>query len=65
MKKARMNISPFRFILLNLKIFGEVVTTISISFSSAFKKIFVINVNEKISVIWARFVANGFQNLNV
>ena len=28
MKKARMNISHFRFILFNLKIFGEIVTTI-------------------------------------
>ena len=27
MKKARMNISHFRFILFNLKIFGEIVTT--------------------------------------
>ena len=27
MKKARMNISLFRFILFNLKIFGEIVTT--------------------------------------
>ena len=27
MKKARMNISHFRFILLKLKIFGEIVTT--------------------------------------
>ena len=27
MKKARMNISRFRFILFNLKIFGEIVTT--------------------------------------
>ena len=27
MKNARMNISHFRFILLNLKIFGEIVTT--------------------------------------
>ena len=26
MKKARMNISHFRFILFNLKIFGEIVT---------------------------------------
>ena len=28
MKKARMNISHFRFILSKLKIFGEIVTTI-------------------------------------
>ena len=28
MKKARMNISHFRFILFNLKIFGEIVTTL-------------------------------------
>ena len=28
MEKARMNISHFRFILFNLKIFGEIVTTI-------------------------------------
>ena len=27
MKKARMNISHFRFILFNFKIFGEIVTT--------------------------------------
>ena len=27
MKKVRMNISHFRFILFNLKIFGEIVTT--------------------------------------
>ena len=27
LKKARMNISHFRFILFNLKIFGEIVTT--------------------------------------
>ena len=27
MKKARMNSSHFRFILCNLKIFGEIVTT--------------------------------------
>ena len=27
MKKARMNISYFRFILFNLQIFGEIVTT--------------------------------------
>ena len=27
MKKPRMNISHFRFILFNLKIFGEIVTT--------------------------------------
>ena len=27
MKKAWMNISHFRFILFNLKIFGEIVTT--------------------------------------
>ena len=27
MKKARMNIFHLRFILLNLKIFGEIVTT--------------------------------------
>ena len=27
MKKARMNISHFRFILFNLEIFGEIVTT--------------------------------------
>ena len=27
MKKARMNISHYRFILFNLKIFGEIVTT--------------------------------------
>ena len=27
MKKARMNISHFRFILFDLKIFGEIVTT--------------------------------------
>ena len=27
MKNARMNISHFRFILFNLKIFGEIVTT--------------------------------------
>ena len=27
MKKARMNISHFRFILFNLKIFSEIVTT--------------------------------------
>ena len=27
MKKARMNIYHFRFILFNLKIFGEIVTT--------------------------------------
>ena len=27
MQKARMNISHFRFILFNLKIFGEIVTT--------------------------------------
>ena len=27
MKKARMNISHFRFIFFNLKIFGEIVTT--------------------------------------
>ena len=27
MKKARMNISHFRFILFNLKIFAEIVTT--------------------------------------
>ena len=27
MKKARMNISHFRLILFNLKIFGEIVTT--------------------------------------
>ena len=27
MKKARINISHFRFILLKLKIFGEIVTT--------------------------------------
>ena len=27
MKKARMNISHFRFILFKLKIFGEIVTT--------------------------------------
>ena len=27
MKKARMNISHFCFILFNLKIFGEIVTT--------------------------------------
>ena len=31
MKKARMNISRFRFILFNLKIFGEIVTTIILS----------------------------------
>ena len=31
MKKARMNISHFRFILLNLTIFGEIVTTYGIS----------------------------------
>ena len=31
MKKARMNISLFRFILFNLKIFGEIVTTIDLS----------------------------------
>ena len=30
MKKARMNISHFRFILFNLKIFGEIVTTAKI-----------------------------------
>ena len=29
MKKARMNILHFRFILFNLKIFGEIVTTFS------------------------------------
>ena len=28
MKKARMNISHFRFILFNLKIFGEIVTSL-------------------------------------
>ena len=28
MKKARMNISHFRLILFNLKIFGEIVTTL-------------------------------------
>ena len=28
MKKARMNISHFRFILFNLKIFSEIVTTL-------------------------------------
>ena len=28
MKKARMNISQFRFILFNLKIFGETVATL-------------------------------------
>ena len=28
MKKVRMNISQFRFILFNLKIFGDMVTTI-------------------------------------
>ena len=27
MKKARMNIFPFRFILFNLKIFDEIVST--------------------------------------
>ena len=27
MKKLRMNISHFRFILFNLKIFGEIVST--------------------------------------
>ena len=30
MKNARMNISHFRFILFNLKIFGEIVTTLKI-----------------------------------
>ena len=30
MKKVRMNISYFRFILFNLKIFGEIVITIQI-----------------------------------
>ena len=29
MKNARMNISHFRFILFNLKIFGEIVTIIT------------------------------------
>ena len=29
MKKARMNISHFRFILFNLKVFGETVTPFS------------------------------------
>ena len=33
MKKARMNISHFRFILFNLKNFGEIVTTITLSWS--------------------------------
>ena len=32
MKKARMNISQFQFILLNLKIFGEIVTTFKVLF---------------------------------
>ena len=27
MKKARMNVSYFRFVLFNLKLFGEIVTT--------------------------------------
>ena len=31
MKNARMNISHFRFILFNLKIFGEIVTTIKVT----------------------------------
>ena len=30
MNKARVNISHFRFIFFNLKIFGEIVTTIMI-----------------------------------
>ena len=33
MKKARMNISHFRFVLFNLKIFGEIVTTLKKTFS--------------------------------
>ena len=33
MKKARMNISHFRFILFNLKIFGEIVTTNQLCYS--------------------------------
>ena len=35
MKKARMNISHFRFILFNLKIFGEIVSTLIIQRSNA------------------------------
>ena len=31
MKKPRMNISHFRFILFNWKIFGEIVTTLTLT----------------------------------
>ena len=38
MKKARMNVSHFRFILFNFKIFGEIVTT-KILYSYTYSKI--------------------------
>ena len=38
LKKVRMNISHFRFILFNLKIFGEIVTTFKIYSAKGDKK---------------------------
>ena len=42
MKKARMNISHFRFILFNLKIFGEIFTT--------FQNLFLISTDKTVAV---------------
>ena len=46
MKKARMNISHFHFILFNLKIFGEIVTTIKLL--HLYKKFYMKNCKKTI-----------------
>ena len=50
MKKAQMNISHFRFILLNLKIFGEILATrvgLNFEFESAHELLMNLNLNSK------------------
>ena len=52
MKKARMNISHFRFILFNLKIFGEIVTTYFFCIRNN-----IINISVKLLVLQLKDVA--------
>ena len=59
MKKARMNISHFRFILFNLKIFGEIVTTLF----KIIKKIKCLhNLTRRNRQRWARIKFNQKRN---
>ena len=55
MKKAQMNISHFRFILLNLKIFGEIVATrvgLNFKFESAHE--LLMNLNLKLTLTFTK-----------